>query len=84
MISRHYVVYVIGTFLCFPIHCIHTVIEEDIKPAFKRKFNRRPQPKFSDGKTQKLTSQKGVKRVCGQSQKSIRFDHTHKPQKVVD
>lgn len=83
MVSTRYVVYVIGTFLCFPIHCIHTVIEEEVKPAFKRKFKHQPQVKFSNGKTQKLASQKGVKRACGQSQKSIRFNHAHKPPKVV-
>lgn len=76
-VFHRYVSYVVGTFLCFPIRCFHLLPvtkNEDQKQEF---FDSSSSPKTQQGRC--LVSQKGVKRSCGQSQRSARLKHNDVP-----
>lgn len=79
---NHYVKYVIGTFLAFPIVVIHVLPCVESSPKKKHPKRRQPQQNYMpSGKEQPSppVTQQGVKRTCGNAQKSVRVKHSSIP-----
>ena len=68
---QQYVSYVIGVFLTFPIRVFHVFSSEDTDN--KNKEVRYDSKIHANNKAQTYPSMKGVKRTCGQSQRSARL-----------
>ena len=74
---QHYVSYIVGTFLCFPIRCFHA-LPIATKEEKKQEFGG-PVSSVRDLQGGIKQTQQNVKRSCGQSQRSARLKHNNVP-----
>jgi len=75
--DKRYIFYQVGAFLFFPLYCCHVIVAEKEEPN-SREFQEK-QPLLTAISRYNIPSQQGVKRSCGQSQRSARMKYSHVP-----